>query len=157
MHATKPRQSSMPTIPPAQCATYHCKAPARPGSVHCVDHAPPARVNHAKRETDREYKTATWATIRARELTRQPLCQCCQLAGRVTLAQHVDHVTPWKRIGAHAFTIGPFQSLCGPCHSVKTGLETRGVFRHYAPGGVVDYSPANLPPELTAPADPGRV
>ena len=148
---------TMPTMPPAQCATYHCKAPARPGSVHCADHAPPARVNHAKRETDREYKTATWATIRARELTRQPLCQACAHAGRVALAGHIDHVIPWKLTGPHVFIIGPFQSLCGPCHSVKTGLESRGVFRHYAPGGIVDYSPANLPADLTARADPGRV
>ena len=146
----------MPTMPRAQCATYHCKAPARPGSVHCVEHAPPARVNHAKRETDREYKTATWATIRARELTRQPLCQSCMLAGRVSAGAHVDHVAPWKRLGGWAFTVGPFQTLCAPCHSVKTGLETRGIFRHYAETGIVDYSPANLPPELTARPDPGR-
>ena len=75
----------------------------------------------------------------------RPLCQSCALAGRVTQAQHVDHIVPWKRLGPWAFTIGPFQSLCGPCHSVKTGLESRGVFRHYTDYGPIDYSMTDLP------------
>ena len=146
----------MPIAPTAQCATYRCKAPARPGSIHCVDHAPAPRVNHAKRETDAEYKTAAWASIRKRELTRQPLCQACALEGRIALAEHIDHIVPWRSVGAWAFTIGPFQALCGPCHSRKTALEARGVFRHYAQGGAIDYGPGNLPAELAAPADPLR-
>lgn len=146
----------MPTLPRPQCATYQCKATARPGSAHCVDHAPAPRINKAKRETDREYNGATWANIRAGQLTRQPLCQCCKLSGRIVAGAHVDHVFPWKRIGAHAFTWGPFQTLCGPCHSTKTGLETRGVFRHYTDTGAVDYSPTNPPPDMYPP-DMGRV
>lgn len=146
----------MPTMPRPQCTVYRCKQPTRPGSSMCADHAPPPRVNHAKRETDREYKTAVWQTIRARELSRQPLCQCCALSGRVAVAVHVDHVAPWKTLGSWAFTIGPFQTLCGPCHSVKTGLESRGIFRHYTNGGAVDYSLENLPPALMTRPDPGR-
>ena len=65
------------------------------------------------------------------------------LSGRVVGAVHVDHVIPWKSTGPHAFVNNRFQSLCAPCHSVKTGLEQRGVFRHYKPGGAVDYSPGD--------------
>ena len=146
----------MPTTPPTQCAAYRCKAASRAGSIYCEQHAPPPRVNHAKRETDAEYKTAAWASIRKRELTRQPLCQACALDGRVALAEHVDHIVPWRHLGAWAFTLGPFQSVCGPCHSRKTALEGRGVFRHYAEGGIVDYGPGNLPPELAERPTPRR-
>jgi 5-methylcytosine-specific restriction protein A len=146
----------MPTIPRAQCATYRCKQPTRPGSVHCVDHAPTPRVNQAKRETDREYKTAVWQTIRTGQLSISPLCQCCQLAGLVVAANVVDHVIPWKTIGPHAFTANRFQSLCANCHSVKTGLESRGVYRHYQPGGAVDYSPGDWGRMLAQP-DPDPV
>jgi hypothetical protein len=73
-------------------------------------------------------------------LSKQPLCQACMLLGRIVGAVHVDHVIAWKPIGPHAFINSRFQSLCGPCHSVKTGLEQRGIFRHYKPGGAVDYS-----------------
>jgi len=133
----------MPTQPRPQCSVYRCKQPTRPGSSMCMDHAPPVHVSKAKRESDREYKTAIWQTIRAGQLSKQPLCQSCMLAGRVVGAVHVDHVIAWKPIGPHAFTANRFQSLCAPCHSVKTGLENRGVFRHYTDRGVVDYSPGD--------------
>ena len=133
----------MPTQPRPQCSIYRCKQPTRPGSSMCADHAPPPTVNRAKRENAREYKTAVWQTIRAGQLSTQPLCQSCMLAGRVVGAVHVDHVIPWKSTGPHAFVANRFQSLCAPCHSVKTGLEQRGIFRHYKAGGAVDYSPGD--------------
>lgn len=139
----------MPTQPRPQCAKYRCKQPTRPGSSMCIDHAPPPTVNRAKRETDREYKTAIWQTIRAGQLSRQPLCQSCQLAGRVTLGIHVDHVIPWRLIGSAGFTNNRFQTLCAPCHSQKTGLEKRGIFRHYIDPAPVDYSPGDWPRLMT--------
>jgi 5-methylcytosine-specific restriction protein A len=133
----------MPTTPRPQCSIYRCKQPTRPGSGFCSEHAPPVHVNNAKRETDREYKTRVWQTIRAGQLSKQPLCQSCALVGRVVGAVHVDHVISWKTIGPHAFTANRFQSLCAPCHSTKTGLENRGIFRHYTDRGPVDYSPGD--------------
>ena len=138
----------MPTQPRPQCSFYRCKQPTRPGSSMCVDHAPPPTVNRAKRETDREYKSAVWQTIRAGQLSKQPLCQSCQLAGRVTLGVHVDHVIPWRAIGPTGFTNNRFQTLCQPCHSQKTGLEQRGIFRHYTDPAPVDYSPGDWPRAL---------
>jgi 5-methylcytosine-specific restriction protein A len=108
-----------------------------------------------KRANDREYKTAVWQTIRAGQLSKQPLCQSCQLAGRVTLGVHVDHVIAWRLVGPHAFINSRFQTLCGPCHSVKTGLEQRGVFRHYSDQGAIDYQLADWP-QLISENDPAR-
>ena len=47
------------------------------------------------------------------------------------LANEVDHVFPWSKLGTQAFDYNVFQSLCKDCHSVKTGLEQRGIYRHY--------------------------
>lgn len=138
----------MPTLPRPQCSHYGCKAPSKPGSALCIDHSPTPRVNLHKRAGDALYKSAVWHRIRVRQLSVAPLCAACKLAGRITQGEHVDHVAPWKSLGDWAFTIGPFQTLCGPCHSVKTGLEHRGVFRHYTTTGPVDYGPDRLPAEL---------
>jgi len=135
----------MPTQPRPQCSIYRCKQPTTPGSSLCIDHAPPPRVNMIKRENDREYKTAVWQTIRAGQLSKQPLCQSCQLAGRLTLGVHVDHVIAWKSIGPGGFVNNIFQTLCGGCHSVKTGLEQRGIFRHYTDRGAIDYQSGDWP------------
>ena len=145
----------MPTTPRDQCSKYRCKQPTTPGSSMCIDHAPPPRVNVIKRANYREYKTAVWQTIRAGQLSKQPLCQSCQLAGRVVMGVHVDHVIAWRLVGPHAFINSRFQTLCGPCHSVKTGLEQRGVFRHYSDQGAIDYQLADWP-QLISDNDPSR-
>jgi 5-methylcytosine-specific restriction endonuclease McrA len=46
--------------------------------------------------------------------------------GIVRAANVVDHVFPWRSIGAHAFRANRWQSLCAECHSVKTASEQRG-------------------------------
>jgi 5-methylcytosine-specific restriction protein A len=145
----------MPMTPRDQCTMYRCKQPTTPGSSLCIDHAPPPRVNQTKRANDREYKTAIWQTIRMGQLSKQPLCQACRLAGRVVLGDHVDHVIPWKTIGPGGFVNNVFQTLCGGCHSQKTGLEQRGVFRHYTPHGPIDYTPGDCL-QLISDNDPAR-
>lgn len=142
---------AMPTLPRPPCAQYGCKAPSVKGSRFCVDHAPASKPQAAKLQSDQAYKTAAWHGARMRQLSVAPLCQACTLAGRVTAAAHVDHVIPWRQLGQWAFHASPLQSLCGPCHSVKTGLEGRGVFRHYTDKGPVDYSLAALPADMPRP------
>jgi len=131
----------MPTFPPPQCCEYGCKAPSVKGSRFCIEHAPAqAKPISRKREQNSEYKTAAWATIRMSQLTRAPLCACCSLDGRLTAADVVDHVFAWKSIGPHAFRANRFQSLCAPCHTRKTNLETKGVYRHYMGDTFTDYT-----------------
>ena len=129
----------MPSLPLDQCATYHCKAPSIKGSVYCLDHAPTVKPSPDRQSFNAPYKTQTWARIRARQLSAHPLCQACQLLGLVTHATHVDHLFAWASIGHQAFTRNVFQSLCPDCHGIKSGMEKKGVFRHYV-NPARDYS-----------------
>jgi 5-methylcytosine-specific restriction protein A len=141
---------TMPTLPPPQCAAYGCKAPSVKGSRFCVDHAPAqSKPQTQRRALDDEYCTAAWQAIRAAQLSRAPLCACCTYEKRLTAAAVVDHVFPWKSYGPHAFRANLFQSLCIPCHSRKTNLENRGVYRHYLrPDHFRDYTPSDYPAAL---------
>lgn len=63
-----------------------------------------------------------WDKLRAAALARDlHLCQICARAGRVTPATEVDHITPKAKGGAE--TLDNTQSVCAPCHRVKTATE----------------------------------
>ena len=121
----------MPSSPSPQCNEYHCKALSVKGSRYCLAHTPNKAPTIERQAFNAKYKTAAWESIRARQLSACPLCAACLIDGRITEASHVDHVFAWQAIGAHAFTRNLFQSLCPECHGQKSGLEKRGVFRHY--------------------------
>ena len=121
----------MPSIPKTQCAEYQCKAPSIKGSVYCVEHAPAKQTTIERKAFNKHYNNSAWLSIRNRQLSTQPLCQACLIDGQITSANHVDHVFPWSTIGEHAFRRNWFQSLCETHHGVKSGLEKKGVFRHY--------------------------
>jgi 5-methylcytosine-specific restriction protein A len=121
----------MPSTPRAQCDQYQCKALSVKGSRYCETHTQSKAPTIERQAFNAKYKTAAWESIRARQLSANPLCAACLVEGRITQANHVDHVFPWAAIGPHAFTRNLFQSLCPECHGIKSGLEKRGVFRHY--------------------------
>lgn len=129
----------MPSIPCDQCAQYQCKASSIRGSVYCIEHAPPQKTSIERKAFNAPYKSKAWESIRARQLSSEPLCAACKLEGRITQANHVDHVFPWAAIGGQAFTFNRFQSLCPECHGIKSGLEKKGVFRHYV-NPIKDYA-----------------
>jgi len=78
----------------------------------------------------RLYKLARWNGkhgVRAQQLKKQPLCEMCRKAGRLTKATVCDHVDPKSKLTVEGFFAGPFQSLCAPCHDItKRTLEIRG-------------------------------
>ena len=121
----------MPTMPRPQCDEYQCKAHSVKGSRFCEAHTQSKAPTIERQAFNAQYKTAAWAAIRARQLSGYPLCAACLIDKRITAASHVDHVFAWQAIGAQAFTRNLFQSLCPECHGVKSGLEKRGIFRHY--------------------------
>ena len=84
-----------------------------------------------RKEFNSLYQTPFWKQRRISQLSAYPLCQSCLVVGRVTQANHVDHVFAWKSIGREAFHHNLFQSLCPECHSHKTALEQRGIYRCY--------------------------
>lgn len=70
-------------------------------------------------------------------LQTHPLCVMCQAKGRVTAATVPDHIKALVNGGAD--TEENLQSLCAPCHAIKTaadlGHQERAQF--YADGRVV--------------------
>ena len=131
----------MPTIPKTtKCEALQCKLTRVQGSAYCEAHGGKPKITAARLISNREYKGALWESIRARVLSTEPLCMACKLTGRITPAAHVDHVFPWRVIGAESFRHNLFQSLCAECHGVKTGLERAGVFRHYISPAPVDFT-----------------
>lgn len=130
----------MPVTPPTKCSEFGCKNPCEKGKSLCVDHAPSILISKERHDFNKKYKISAWDSIRQRQLSTMPLCQACLINKQVNQASHVDHVFPWRQIGEFAFRKNVFQSLCPECHGVKSGLEKKGIFRHYLKDDVRDYS-----------------
>lgn len=81
----------------------------------------------------RIYDLAVWKRLRELILAGEPLCRACGEAGRVRLAEQVDHITPIERGGA-PFEAANLQPLCYECHSRKTALEYGFGARGFARG-----------------------
>jgi len=79
------------------------------------------------------YNQARWKGPHGRrkeQLSKQPLCETCLKAGRITIATVADHVIPHKG-DEHLFWNGQLQSLCDAepwrCHSSrKQAMEAKG-------------------------------
>ena len=81
---------------------------------------------YADTRSGRLYSTARWQRIRRYQLLEYPLCKYCAEHGLVTAATICDHIEPHGG-DVNKFWLGPFQSLCKPCHdSAKRFVETRG-------------------------------
>jgi 5-methylcytosine-specific restriction protein A len=78
-----------------------------------------------QREREKFYKTARWLRTREAKLRRDPMCQACAAAGRITQASHVDHAVPIAQ-GGSLTDDAQLVSLCLPCHSRKTLRERQG-------------------------------
>lgn len=131
----------MPTIPNnTKCAQLGCKNTRSKLNTFCLEHGGLDSIQTDERKAFTSmYQTAYWRGAREAQLSKQPLCQSCLLSGKVTQASHIDHLFAWNRIGKTAFYNNILQSLCNNCHSDKTALEQRGIYRHY--GQVIhDYA-----------------
>lgn len=75
------------------------------------------------------YNQARWKGPHGRrkqQLAKQPLCEACLKAKRITRASVADHVIPHKG-DEHLFWNGELQSLCAPHHDgAKQGEEIYG-------------------------------
>lgn len=133
----------MPFYPSTvKCSYFGCKNERSNLSGYCTLHG---GRNTVTRESDAQYKTAAWKRIRTGQLSKQPLCQCCLLNGKVCAASEVDHVFPWRVFGKHSFQVNQFQSLCKHCHAHKTQREQRGVYMFFGPAKAVEYTDADFP------------
>jgi 5-methylcytosine-specific restriction protein A len=128
----------MPTAPlNTECKEYRCRNPKTTRSAYCTEHGG-GQTDKAKANS-KLYSQVAWSKIRTRQLSRQPLCARCYSDGKVTAATVVDHVFPHRR-DVDAFKVNLFQSLCAPCHSLKTQDENRGRYLHYTQHGITEYT-----------------
>lgn len=80
----------------------------------------PRAVPTSRAVADWPYNTAAWARLRAAKLAADPLCEPCKDAGRLTLANTVDHDVAISAGGPAFPTLDELTSMCGPCHGAKT-------------------------------------
>lgn len=130
----------MPTFPISKCSEFGCKNLCATGKSVCATHAPKLKTKVERETFNKFYKLVAWDTLRKRQFSIQPLCQACMLNGHIAMASHLDHLFAWNHIGEGAFMRNVFQSLCPECHGVKSGLEKKGIFRHYVQPEPMDYS-----------------
>lgn len=137
----------MPSIPKyTKCSVLGCKNTKSKYNSYCLQHGGRDTFKYDRTAKDpnyiqaqKKYHSTQWQTLRQVQLSIEPLCAGCLSSGIVTQAQHVDHVFPWQQIGEVAFYHNVFQSLCQSCHSSKTKLEQKGIFRRYGKKNI-DYS-----------------
>lgn len=68
-------------------------------------------------------RPANWRKIAQRQLRAFPLCASCEAKGKVVVATECDHIIPISKGGSH--DLSNLQSLCSPCHALKTHNEAR--------------------------------
>lgn len=78
---------------------------------------------------DWPYNTAQWQRLRKAKLYANPLCQPCEAAHRIEVANTVDHDVPISAGGPAFPPIDQLTSMCPSCHSRKTarGVEAGAV------------------------------
>jgi 5-methylcytosine-specific restriction protein A len=118
----------MPVAAPRPCRHVGCRALVYGREGFCDAHRKAryreySQQRQAKGERVKLYDTAAWKRVRATHLALEPLCRSCRLAGRLVAANVVDHITPIKK-GGSELDDSNLQSLCKPCHSAKTLIET---------------------------------
>jgi 5-methylcytosine-specific restriction enzyme A len=88
---------------------------------------------------DHWYSTARRARIRRHQLLEHPLCKYCFEPAIVTPATICDHAE-LNHGDVNKFWLGPFQSLCKPCHdNTKRFVELRGYRSDILPGWVYPW------------------
>ena len=97
------------------------------GRTHAGTHAGACpqrqpRIDTRPHATARGYD-GRWQRIRAIKRARDPLCEWCKEAGRVVIAELVDHYIPLAAGGTHADE--NLVSMCRPCHGLKTEQDKR--------------------------------
>ena len=129
----------MPTIPKlTKCLTLGCREERSKFNAYCMGHGGRDTFDHKRwnssekrRLSNDRYQTTQWRKLRQIQLSKHPLCAACLSEGKIAQAIHIDHLFPWSQVGDDAFYINIFQSLCHSCHSIKTSLEQRDIYRHY--------------------------
>ena len=71
------------------------------------------------------YNTRRWRNVSRIYREKNPLCEKCKAAGRVTASAFTDHIVRVKD-GGDPYNDTNLQALCAPCHNSKSGKEAHG-------------------------------
>lgn len=122
-----------------------CRSPGCPALAHadwrgfCATHGPRAKREDAARRRGRRaprraklcapekaleafYGSPRWKAVRKAYFVRSPLCEHCDLNGRLTPGAVVDHIVE-RRDGGADYDHSNLQTLCHACHNKKTKIE----------------------------------
>lgn len=114
----------MPTASRRLCAHTGCPDFAvRKG--YCTAHLTGeyARIERYRGTSTARGYDSQWRKVREQALRRDGyVCVLCSQAGRVSLAQEVDHIIPLVQGGAR-LDLNNTQSLCAEHHAEKTARE----------------------------------
>ncbi|WP_272878577.1 HNH endonuclease [Rothia nasimurium] len=112
----------VPRKPATPCSHPGC--PELSNDRFCPSHAQQDAQSYRRYQRDpkinRRYDHR-WRKIRDRYIAAHPLCEQCQMDGRITPAQEVHHVLPLEHGGNHDES--NLQALCKPCHSRQTARD----------------------------------
>lgn len=113
----------MPMAAPKPCTYPGCRALVRDGTARCELHRrKETGFTRKQSRHERGYGTS-WDKLRLVVLQRDGgLCQPCLVAGRVTVGNIVDHKTNKAQGGTD--DDANLQTICKPCHTNKTALES---------------------------------
>jgi 5-methylcytosine-specific restriction protein A len=106
----------MPKKPKRPCGRAGC--PNLTDGYYCAEHAKAeVRVyNKHQRDPDSNKRYGrSWKKIRAAVLLKNPVCEICKDAGKLTPASTVHHKRKIADGGSNDYN--NLQALCAPCHS----------------------------------------
>ena len=117
----------MPNDAPRPCRAFACGRTTTEKAGYCDKHKHLGGWHKWQQDkgtaAQRGYGYA-WRKLRQRVLKRDgELCQSCLKEGRITRANHVDHIVPKASGGGDKMS--NLQSLCKPCHEAKTAKERK--------------------------------
>lgn len=81
-------------------------------------------IDYNKKREKRQsvYNTGRWRDMRIAKLQNNPLCEICEIEGRITLAEEVHHLQSFvdyddNEMLSFAFDANNLCSVCKKCHS----------------------------------------
>lgn len=69
------------------------------------------------------YNSKEWLSLRSEKLKLNPLCEECEVKGKLIPATVVNHIQPVTQFPDLKLNIDNLESLCRKCHDRRTRLD----------------------------------